>query len=162
MKKQVALIIFWLIATWANAQISDAELDYIDSLIESTPTINLCLKDGKEDLRFFNKAPEKYSNFKQVFITKALETISFSDTTSFKCDIDVEINCQGQAGNYNFAIEPRTFQSKHVPYFVLLIQLIQSLQNYPIQPAQYLGETVNSTARFTLITQGGKPALLNR
>ncbi len=146
-----------LVFLFSNSQPSTAvDFDAVDSLIATTPAIDLCLKDGKEDMRFFSKTPEKYSNFKQQFMLKATEAFTFDAKSHFHCDIAVEVNCEGKAGNYTFAIEPRTFNLQDFEYFTQLIALVNRLYDYAFKPAYYLGEDVNSKVRFRIAAKEGK------
>ena len=86
----------------------------------------------------------------------ALQKVSKSH---FHCDITVEINCEGKAGNYNFAIEPRTFNQEDFENFRQLIVLIYKLRNYAFKPAIYLGENVNSKVKFRLAAKDGTPVM---
>lgn len=119
----------------------------MDSLIETTPAIELCKINGKEDLRFFQNA-RKIFNYKQQFITQAADAFKFAAGSHFFCDITVEINCSGKAGNYNLAIEPRTFNLADFENFKQLIALLEKLRPFSFQPAIYLGEAVNSKVKF--------------
>jgi len=141
------------------AQSTGVDFDALDSLIATTPEIDLCEKDGKEDLRFFSKTPEKYSNYKQEFMLQAADAFAFDSNSHFHCDITVEVNCEGKAGNYNFAIEPRTFNLKDFENFKQLIVLVYKLRDYAFKPAIYLGETVNSKVKFRLAAKDGKPVM---
>lgn len=139
----------------AMAQSKPVDFDAVDSLIATTPEIEMCIKNGKEDLRFFSKTPERYSNFKQEFFTQVKDGIVLDSSSHFFCDITVEVNCKGIAGNYDFAIEPRTFSQQDYFYFNRLVDLINSLRNYNYKPAYYLGENVNSQVSFRLAAKHG-------
>lgn len=151
--------LIWLLlagVSSVSAQSQTVDFDAVDSLIATTPEIEMCEKNGKEDLRFFSKTPERYANFKQEFF-KQMNTIPTPDSAShFFCDITVEVNCKGIAGNYDFAIEPRTFKQQDYVYFSQLIELINSLRNQSYVPAYYLGENVNSRVSFRLAAKQGK------
>ena len=156
------LIAFCTLLFGASSILKAQQVDFdaVDSLIETTPAIALCKKDGKDDLRFFSKTPEKYANFKQEFLKQALETFTFDAKSHFYCDITVEVNCKGEAGNYTFAIEPRTFNGQDFEYFKQLIALVNKLRGYSFVPAFYLGENVNSKVRFRMAAKEGKVTLL--
>ena len=66
--KLFLLIALFFLSQVSFAQLSDAYFNAVDSLMETTPAIELCKINGKEDLRFFSKTPEKYSNYKQQFM----------------------------------------------------------------------------------------------
>lgn len=153
--KSTLTTILLILAVAAQAQLADSYFDIIDSLIEATPQIELCKKDGKDDLRFFSKTPEKYADYKQVFAQIADTTFHFEETSHFFCDIQVEINCEGKAGNYSISIEPRTFTLSDYGHFLKLIQLIAELKLHVFTPAVYLGEKVNSKTKFRLMTKNG-------
>lgn len=141
------------------AQQAEPEVDFdaVDSLIATTPEIDMCLKNGEEDLRFFSKTPEKYSDFKQKFMEEALKVITtIPPHNHFRCEITVEVDCNGRAGNYNFGIEPRTFSTNDYLVFEQLIKTIQGLRNTVFTPAYYLGENVNSKVRFVLLVKDDK------
>lgn len=142
-----------------QAQLADSYFDTIDSLTEATPQIELCKKDGKEDLRFFSKTPEKYSDYKLVFARAADSTFNFEETSHFFCDVTVEINCEGKAGNYSISIEPRTFTLEDYHHFLTLISLIEKLSPQSFTPAIYLGEKVNSKVKFRLAAKNGNVTL---
>jgi hypothetical protein len=137
-------------------QLGSGDLDVIDSLIAHTPEIQLCKKDGKEDLRFINRAPEKYSSYKDTFLKQMTDAITFPPKSNFTCQISVEVNCEGKAGNYRFAIEPRAFTQADFENFKQLIALVQKLRDYTFTPAVYLGEKVNSKTRFRIRLQHGR------
>lgn len=138
------------------SQLSPVDFNEVDSLIETTPTIQLCMKDGQEDVRFLNKTPEKYSDFRQQFYKQVLSAIVFPDSSKFQCDISAEIDCRGKAGNFGFGIEPRIFYEGEMESFRQLIALVHSLRDYEYTPAMYLGEQVNSKAKFRLIVRKGQ------
>ncbi len=157
--KNLLASFFLFLSVLAQAQLADSYFDTMDSLIETTPQITLCQKDGKEDLRFFSKTPEKYADYKQVFARVADTTFTFEETSHFFCDIQVEINCKGKAGNYSFSVEPRTFTLSDYNHFLKLMQLVNNLQQHVFTPAVYLGEKVNTITKFRLSAKAGKPAL---
>lgn len=157
--KHILFIPFLFLSQLSFAQLSDAYFDAVDSLIETTPAIELCQLNGKEDLRFFSKTPEKYSNYKQQFIEQAEGAFTFVAGSHFFCDIAVEVNCNGKAGNYDLAIEPRTFNLADFENFKQLIVLLQKLRSFSFQPAIYLGEAVNSKVKFRLLVKDGKVVL---
>ena len=138
------------------AQNARVDFNAVDSLIGTTPEVALCKIKGKEDKRFFAKAPEKYSDFKQVFMQQVADAFTFSNRSHFFCDITVEVNCNGEAGNYDFAIEPRTFKPEDFEYFTQLIAFVNHLRTATFKPAFYLGENVNSKLRFRLLAKDGK------
>lgn len=148
--------VFSLLCVSAMAQWSDVDFNAVDSLIESVHSVDLCLKDGKEDVRFFQKTPEKYSDFKSVFFKQVNDSLSCAQAGKFQCGITAEVNCKGRVGNFTFAIEPRIFYRAEYSYFQQLIGLIGSLKDYPYQPAMYLGEAVNSKVRLKLLVKEGK------
>lgn len=161
--KSILFIVLFLLTTLSTySQISDAEMDTVDMLIDATPLVDLCLVNTKEDLRFMNKAPEKYSNYKQEFMKRALTDLRFPDSSHFHCDVEVEINCKGKAGNYTFGIEPRTFSRDDFQSFRQVISLVEALRNFLFIPATYLGEQVNSNARFRIQVKGGEIVMINR
>ncbi|MBK7149453.1 MAG: hypothetical protein IPH78_11690 [Bacteroidetes bacterium] len=145
-----------LLSVPATAQWSDVDFNAVDSLIETVHSVELCLKEGKEDLRFFQKTPEKYSDFKSVFFKQVNDSLSCAQAGKFQCGITAEVNCKGRVGNFTFAIEPRIFYRAEYSYFQQLIGLIGSLKDYPYQPAMYLGEAVNSKVRLKLLVKEGK------
>ncbi|HLP20350.1 MAG TPA: hypothetical protein VK174_08615 [Chitinophagales bacterium] len=132
------------------------DFDVVDSLIETTPALDMCLKDGKEDLRFFSKTPEKYSDFKQKFMEQVSTAVNIPAGSHFYCDISAEINCEGKAGNYNFAFEPRTFTIDDFEILKQYITLVNAMRETVFTPAIYLGEKVNSKVRFKLLAKEGK------
>jgi hypothetical protein len=132
------------------------DFDVVDSLIESTPAIEMCLKNGEEDLRFFSKVPERYSDYKQQFMEEALKTITIPAGNRFNCEVSVEIDCKGMAGNYTFGLEFRTFKYSDYEVFSQLIALINSISTRAFKPAHYLGEDVNSKVRFRLLVKDNK------
>ncbi|MBP7390322.1 MAG: hypothetical protein KA841_07950 [Chitinophagales bacterium] len=146
----------FVLKTGLLAQWSPVDFNEVDSLIESTHSIDLCLVDGKEDLRFFSKTPEKYADFKLIFFNQAKGALTYADSSRFKCDITVEINCEGKAGNFVFGIEPRMFYEDEMKTFRQLIQLVGSVKDYSYTPATYLGKQVNSKAKFKLLVKEGK------
>ncbi len=137
-------------------------MDTVDMLIEATPVIDLCVVNAKEDVRFMSKAPEKYSSYKQEFMKRALADLRFPDSSHFHCDIEVEINCLGKAGNYTFGIEPRTFSRDDFQSFRQVISLVEALRNFTFTPAIYLGEQVNSNAHFRIQIKNGEMDMINR
>ena len=156
MKPLLTILLFFMFCTGYCQQTPAVDWDLVDSLIATTPGIGLCLKNGKEDVRFFSKTPEKYSNFKQEFIKQAETAFTFTEATHWYCDISAEINCDGEAGNYTFAVEPRTFKAEDLEYFKQLINLVNTkLKTYEFQPAIYLGEKVNTKVRFRLAAKNG-------
>jgi hypothetical protein len=142
-----------------QAQLSGADFDAIDSLEEATPQLSLCKKNGKDDLRFMNRAPEKYSNYKQEFADSAAGAFTFTEKSHFYCDLSVEINCEGKAGNYSFAIEPRTFGPADLENFKQLMTLVEKFRYHIFAPAVYLGEKVNSTTKFRISAKDGRPVV---
>lgn len=142
-----------------HAQLSEEDFNTIDSLIASTPEIALCLKDGKEDFRFFNRAPEKHSDYKKQFLEAALTSITFSPKSNFFSDIEVELNCKGEAGNYIFRIEPRGFGPADFENVKQLMALVEKFRAHLFTPAIYLGEQVNSKQKFRLLAKNGQPTL---
>jgi hypothetical protein len=135
----------------------EVDFDAVDSLIATTPELDMCLKNGEEDLRFFSKTPEKYSDFKQRFMDEALRVITAIPAHNhFRCEITVEVDCKGRAGNYNFGIEPRTFSVDDYKVLEQLIKTIDGLRNTTFTPAYYLGESVNSKVRFVLLVKDDK------
>jgi hypothetical protein len=157
--KLIHFLSFLLLSQLSFAQLSDAYFDAVDSLMETTPAIELCKINGKEDLRFFSKTPEKYSNYKQQFIAQAVDAFKFAAGSHFFCDITVEVNCSGKAGNYDLAIEPRTFNISDFENFKQLIALLEKLRSFSFQPAIYLGEAVNSKVKFRVLAKDGKVVL---
>jgi hypothetical protein len=157
--KSFLLVAVVLTCSFCFGQQSKIDFDLLDSLITTTPEIDLCKKDGKEDVRFMTKTPEKYSNFKQEFINQAVDAFSFAGSSHFFCDISVQINCEGKAGNYHFSIEPRNFKDQDFENFKQLIVLVNKLANFAFKPAMYLGENVNSKVSFRLTVKDGKPVL---
>ena len=157
--KHFLFIPLFFLSQLSFAQLSDAYFDAVDSLIETTPAIELCQLNGKEDLRFFTKTPEKYSSYKQQFIAQAADAFTFAAGSHFFCDITVEVNCNGKAGNYILAIEPRTFNISDFENFKQLIALLEKLRGFSFQPAIYLGEAVNSKVKFRLLAKEGKVVL---
>lgn len=155
-KQLLYLFLMWVCIGNCAAQRNEVNFDAVDSLIETTPELDMCLKDGKEDLRFFYKTPEKYSDYKQQFAKQAAGVLVFEPNSHFVCDVSVEVNCKGQAGNYDFAIEPRTFSLKDFEYFKQLIGLVNQLKSFAFKPAHYLGEDVNSKVKFRLAAKDGK------
>ena len=150
------LFCYLTLFSFCFAQSASVDFNAVDSLMGTTPEIALCKVNGKEDTRFFTKAPEKYSDFKQVFMKQAAKVFTFSIKSHFFCDIAAEVNCKGEAGNYNFAIEPRTFKPEDFEYFTQLITLVNGLRKVTFKPAFYLGENVNSKVRFRLFAKDGK------
>lgn len=157
--KHLLFILLLFCTQLSFAQLSDAYFYAVDSLIETTPAIELCKIKGKEDLRFFTKTPEKYSNYKQQFIAQAADAFTFAAGSHFFCDITVEVNCSGKAGNYDLAIEPRTFNLSDFENFKQLIALLEKLRSFSFQPAIYLGEAVNSKVKFRLLAKEGRVIL---
>ncbi len=155
---RVSVFFFFLslMSNYINAQWSPVDFNEVDSLIETTPSIQLCLKDGQEDIRFLTKTPEKYSDFRQQFYKQVFSAITFPDTSRFQCDVSAEIDCNGKAGNFGFAIEPRIFYQGEIESFRQLITLVHSLRNYEYKPAMYLGQPVNSKAKFRLVVRKGQ------
>lgn len=154
--KPLAFLLF-LLPLFSIAQQNDIDYDAaIDSLVSTTPGIYRCQKNGKDDTRYLTKTPEKYSNYQPVFYQYVDSFIHFSKTSHFFCDVEVEINCKGEAGNYLLSIEPRLFHAEDFEYFKQLIALIESLRNYKFKPAYYLGEDVNSRVKFRLYADKGK------
>jgi hypothetical protein len=156
MYRYAVLLLLVLEAVQGNAQLADQYFEMMDSMQYATPHIDLCQKNGKEDLRFMSKAPEKYSDYKDVFAIEAANAFSFDSKSHFFCDITVEINCEGQAGNYSFAVEPRTFNMKDYEDFKQLISIVEKLRGRTFKPAYYLGENVNSKVKFRLAAYNGK------
>lgn len=154
--KNRLLFLFMISSSFGFAQTTGVDFDLLDSLIATTPEISLCKKDGKEDTRFFSKAPERYSDYKQELMKLAGDTFAFDPKSHFYCDITVEVNCKGKAGNYDFAFEPRTFTPQHFEYLKQLIALVNRLHDCTFKPAFYLGEDVNSKVRFRLMAKDGK------
>ena len=150
---------FFFLSQLSFAQLSDEYFNAVDSLIETTPAIELCQLNGKEDLRFFTKTPEKYSSYKQQFIAQAADAFTFAAGSHFFCDITVEVNCNGKAGNYILAIEPRTFNISDFENFKQLIALLEKLRGFSFQPAIYLGEAVNSKVKFRVLAKDGRVVL---
>jgi hypothetical protein len=142
-----------------QAQLSGTDFDAIDSLEEATPQVNLCKKNGKEDLRFMSRVPEKYSSYKQEFADSATGAFTFTEKSHFYCDLTVEVNCEGKAGNYSFAIEPRTFGPADLENFKQLMSLVEKFRNHIFVPAVYLGEKVNSTSKFRISAKDGRPVV---
>ncbi len=157
--KYVLVTAFILVSCRICAQLSGDDFARIDSMIARTAQVPLCKKDGKDDIRFINRAPEKYSNYKEEFARQMADVFKFSPDSHFFCDIDVEINCDGKAGNYTFTIEPRTFDMADFENFKQLISLVEKLRNYTFVPAVYLGANVNSKTSFRITTKNGKPVI---
>lgn len=157
--KHLLFIPLFFLSQLSFVQLGEEYFNAVDSLIETTPAIELCKINGKEDLRFFSKTPEKYSNYKQQFITQAADAFKFAAGSHFFCDITVEINCSGKAGNYNLAIEPRTFNLADFENFKQLIALLEKLRPFSFQPAIYLGEAVNSKVKFRVLAKEGRVVL---
>ncbi len=154
--KKLSLVFFlaFLLQTcWAQQEVVD--FDEVDSLIATTPAIYLCLKDGQEDLRFFSKTPEKYSNYAQVFANQMASAFSFDSASHFFCDITVEVSCEGKAGNYLFGIEPRTFSMADFSCLKQLVVFVNKLRDYEFTPAYYLGENVNTKVKLRLEAKDG-------
>ena len=154
--KPLLTILALLIFAMGFGQQSSVDFDAIDSLIGTTPEIKLCKKAGKEDLRFMSKTPEKYSTYKLDFMTAAPDAFSFDAGSHFTCGVTVEVNCEGKAGNYHFAIEPRNFKPADFENFKQLIALVNKLTDLNFTPAIYLGENVNSKISFKLLAKNGK------
>lgn len=158
--KWIVLIVMTFAYSFAlQAQQAGQEVDFdaVDSLIATTPELDMCLKNGEEDLRFFSKTPEKYSDFKQRFMDEAIRVITYiPQRNHFRCDMAVEIDCKGRAGNYTFGIEPRTFSIYDYKVLEQLIKTIDGLRNTTFTPAYYLGESVNSKVRFVLQVKDDK------
>jgi hypothetical protein len=153
------VLMFLFCVSLAPAQSTAVDFDVVDSLIQTTPGIYLCDKDGKEDLRFFSKTPESLSNYKQEFARQMTDAFNFDSAGHFFCDISVEVNCKGKAGNYRFAIEPRTFSTRDLECLKQLIVFVNKLRDYEFKPAYYLNESVNSKVRFRLAAIEGKAVL---
>lgn len=141
---------------FCHAQLSGEDFDRIDSMIARTAHVPLCKKNGKDDVRFMNRAPEKYSSYREDFTKLIDSAFTFPANSNFFCDITAEINCEGKAGNYDFAIEPRTFDYNDFKNFKQLMALVEKLRNYTFKPAVNLGENVNSSVRFRLMAKNGK------
>lgn len=141
------------------SQLSGEDFDRMDSMIARTAQVPLCKKDGKQDLRFIKRTPEKYSNYKEEFARQMEGAFTFAEKSHFFCDIDVEINCEGKAGNYTFTIEPRTFDQADYENFKQLMAFVEKLRNYTFIPAVNLGENVNSKTSFRFTTRNGKPVV---
>ena len=159
MRIRILLLLFLSSSYICQAQLSGVDFDVIDSLIATTPEISLCKINGKEDERFFTKTPEKYSNYKQEFMKLIADSIAFPTNNHFRCDITAEINCRGEAGNYDFAIEPKIFTPEDFKVFQQLIQLVNQNRNYVFKPAIYLNENVNSKVHFRLLSKDGKAVM---
>ncbi len=159
MKAYILIFIALFCSGTIRAQLSEEEFNTIDSLIASTPEIELCLKDGKEDLRFFSRAPEKHSDYKKLFLESAIASITFNERSKFFCDIEVEINCKGESGNHIFRIEPRGFGPDDFENFKQLIEAVEKFRGHPFTPAIYLGELVNSKLKFRLAAKNGQVVL---
>ncbi|MCX6199171.1 MAG: hypothetical protein NTY88_08105 [Bacteroidetes bacterium] len=56
--KLFLIIALFFLSQVSFAQLSDAYFNAVDSLMETTPAIELCKINGKEDLRFFPKRPK--------------------------------------------------------------------------------------------------------
>ena len=154
--KQLAFL-FLAIPLLSVAQQNEIDYDAaIDSLVSTMPGIYLCQKNGKDDTRYLTKTPEKYSNYQPVFYQYVDSFIHFSNTSRFFCDLQVDINCKGEAGNYLLSIEPRLFHAEDFEYFKQLVALIESLRNFKFKPAYYLGEDVNGRVKFRLYADKGK------
>lgn len=159
--KSVSLILLLQIVFFfsVTAQNTGVDFDAVDSVIATTPSIDLCKINGTEDKRFFSKAPEKYSDFKQEFMKQAADAFIFDHKSHFFCDVTAEVNCKGKAGNYNFAFEPRTFKQQDFEYLKQLVDLVNRLRDFTFKPAFYLGQDVNSKVRFRLVAKDGKPVM---
>lgn len=152
-------ILFIALNYHCKGQAEQVDFDKLDSLIATTPAIALCEKNGEEDLRFFSKTPEGYSNYKQEFARRMEGAFTFNPAHHFFCDITVEVDCNGKAGNYTFGIEPRTFKPQDFEYVTQLVAFINSLAEYSFKPAYYLGENVNSKVSFRLVAKEGKATI---
>ncbi len=159
MFKLLMSLLMLLVVKLSLSQSVTVDFDKLDSLIATTPEITLCERNGAEDLRFFTKTPEGFSNYKQEFASQMNNVLLFNPAHHFACDVTVEVDCNGKAGNYTFGIEPRTFKQQDFDYVVQLIAFVNSLAKYEFKPAYYLGENVNSKVSFRLMAKEGKPVI---
>lgn len=143
----------------AQAAITEEEAEWMDSVILATPEVALCVVNGYEDKRFLNRTPEKHSDYRTRFQQAADSLIHFDVKSRFFCDIEVDITCNGRAGNYIFRIEPAGFSTVDFNNFKEMMEVVNYLSHQTLTPAIHLGEKVNSRIKFRLMAVNGRPAL---